>query len=340
MIRDLLNGVMEQKPVMAPMERKDQPGFIHFDFLSAPDDLVTDYVTTTLPPKKAFFQPSEPLFTFTMGDRPDLDLISDVTRFVLAGVHPCDLAGLEALDKAYSHPPPEARWAADRKLAVVIGLDCMPDEYCFCESMGSIQSRYGCDLFLTPIERGFLTEIHTEAGKDLTEMISVLPASEQDISHWRHWRSMKSSALTASLDEPVERLAQVLADSDLTAVWQDTADRCYGCGSCNITCPTCFCFDMHDELNLSLDSGLRRRTWDSCQLLEFSMVAGRHNFRADRQGRVRHRWKRKFMYLYQRLGIPYCVGCGRCSRACTADINIVDVTNSILTVARESAHHE
>lgn len=337
---ELLKEIMERKPVMGPTERKDQPGFVHFDFLRAPDEFVTDYVTTTLPPKKAFFQPSETLFTFTMEDPPELNLISDVTPFVLAGVHPCDLAGLEALDKAYSHPPPEARWAADRTLAVVIGVDCMPDEYCFCETMGSIQSRSGCDLFLTPIERGFLAEIHSEAGKDLTEMVAALPATEEDIEQAELWRSQKRSSLTAAFNEPVERLAKVLAENSLKSVWEETADRCYSCGSCNTTCPTCFCFDMHDEVNLSLDSGLRRRTWDSCQLLEFAMVAGRHNFRAERQSRVRHRWRRKFMYLYHRLGIPYCVGCGRCSRACTADINIVDVTNRIFTVARESADHE
>ncbi len=338
-LSELLRRIMEEKPVMGPMERKNQPGFVHFDFLRQAEDFVTDYTTTTIPPKKAFFQPSEVLFTFTLEDKPDPELISDVTPFVLAGVHPCDLAALAALGKAYAYPPAEARWAADRTLAVVIGMDCMPDEYCFCESMGSVDSREGCDLFLTPVDRGFLVEIHTEAGRELTEKVPVTAAEDTDLRNAEEWRDKKRASLQAALDEPVKRLAHVLETADLSRVWKETADRCYSCGSCNTTCPTCFCFDMHDELDLSLTSGLRRRSWDSCQLLEFAMVAGRHNFRGERQSRVRHRWHRKFLYLYHRIGIAYCTGCGRCSRACTADINIVDVTNRLLAVGREGESH-
>jgi sulfhydrogenase subunit beta (sulfur reductase) len=328
-----LDNILRNTPVMAPAQRKDQPGFTQFRYLEGAHEFVTDYVTTTLPPKKAFFQPSEVLFTFEAGDPPKLELVSDTTPFVLAGVHPCDLAGLRLLDKAYAHPPSEDRWGADRKLATVIGVDCIPDDYCFCHSMNNMEFREGADLFLTPIERGFLVEIISKAGEELLELAELSETLEKDLSDAKSFRDGKLEAMKAGLDEGVDRLADVLESVELAPIWEEVAHRCYSCGSCNTTCPTCFCFEMHDEFNLDLKSGLRRRTWDSCQLLEFSLVAGRHIFRDKRSARVKHRWKRKFLYLYKRLGSPYCVGCGRCSRACVADINIVDVTNSIFKAA-------
>jgi heterodisulfide reductase subunit C len=39
---------------------------------------------------------------------------------------------------------------------------------------------------------------------------------------------------------------------------------------------------------------------------------------------------RKFSYITDENGQPFCVGCGRCVRQCTAKINIVDVMNALL----------
>ena len=68
-------------------------------------------------------------------------------------------------------------------------------------------------------------------------------------------------------------------------------------------------------------------------VLEFARIAGGENMRAQRWQRVRHRWNRKFLYLFRQFGRPYCTGCGWCSRGCTADINIVDVTNRLIEAA-------
>ncbi len=336
---DLLATLSETLPVIGPRERQDQPGFHHFGPIRRPEDLALDYVTTTLPPKDCFFQPSEPIYTFTLSHPPQLKLISDVARFVLVGIHPCDLRGLHALDEAYATPPAEARWLADRKLATVIGMDCKPDEYCFCTSVNAWDSREACDLFLTPVDHGFLVEVYTASGQDLLANAELRDASQEDMDQAGQWRDDKKRAMQAKLCASVHEFADILEAGGLTPIWKETAERCYSCGSCNITCPACFCFDMHDEFDLSLKSGSRRRTWDSCQLLDFALVAGRHNFRGERWQRVRHRWHRKFLYLYKRSGHPYCTGCGRCSRACAADINIVDVSNRLIEQGRKESVH-
>jgi sulfhydrogenase subunit beta (sulfur reductase) len=328
-----LASLLENLPVMGPRQRPDQPGFYQFDWLQAPEEFVASYTTTTLPPKAAFFPPNEELFSFTLDHRPQLGTIHDKFAFVLAGVHPCDLAAIEALDQAYAHPPADVRWLVNRKRATVIGIDCLPDEYCFCTTMGTSAFRKTCDLFLTRIERGYLVEILSDAGKALLKHAETSSAGAKDLKDASQWREQKDNRITAAFDVSIGELAEILAKGGLTEVWRAVAERCYSCGSCNTTCPACFCFNLVDGFDANLTQGIRRRTWDSCQLPDFAVVAGGHNFRGDRWQRVKHRWHRKFLYLYRQFGRPFCTGCGRCSRACTADINIVDVTNQLIAAS-------
>jgi len=334
-LADLVSG----NTVMGPTERSDQPGFYRFDFVESPEALVREYTTTTLPPKKAFFPPTETIFTCRFSDEGPLNIepALDEEPFVLCGVHPCDLAAIEALDLAYGFPPAELRWKENRKRAAIIGMDCLPDSYCFCTSMGTEDSRAPCDLFFTPTANGLVAEVHSPMGERLLAAAPKRPSTGSDRKALRERMQEKRSRMGRPLTADAAQFADILEMGGLTAVWEQTAERCYSCGSCNTTCPTCFCFSMSDEMDLSLTAGRRRRRWDSCQLLDFARVAGGENFRAKRWQRVRHRWHRKFLYLYRRFGRPFCTGCGRCSRACTADINIVDVSNALIAHFQKAA---
>jgi ferredoxin len=87
-----------------------------------------------------------------------------------------------------------------------------------------------------------------------------------------------------------------------------------------MVCPTCYCFDAREEVELSLAEGKRVRVWDGCMLEDFAVVADGHNFRKDKSARFRHRIFRKGKTLPEKYGYFGCVGCGRCANACTADI--------------------
>jgi ferredoxin len=332
-LKHFLGFLMETLTVMGPKERPDQPGHHHFARLNDPDEFAADYTTTTIPPKAAFFPPNEKLFSFNLSRPPLFSLMRDTFPFVLAGVHPCDLAAIDALDQAYGYPPSDVRWEANRKRVFIIGIDCLPDEYCFCTTTDTAACRSAGDLFLTPIPRGYLVEVLTIPGQKFLEKAQVAGAQRQDRQAAEQWRRDKRERMTAAFDASIDQFARMLARGGLTDVWKAVAERCYSCGSCNTTCPTCFCFNMEDDFDAGLTQGVRRRTWDSCQLADFALVAGGHNFRGDRWQRVRHRWHRKFLYLYRQFGRPYCTGCGRCSRACTADINIVDVSNRLIAAS-------
>ena len=70
------------------------------------------------------------------------------------------------------------------------------------------------------------------------------------------------------------------------------------------------------------------------------MVAPHENFRPERWQRLRHRFYRKYAYLFTRYGRVYCCGCGRCVRQCLADIDPVEVLNDLLAEgAKEASIH-
>ena len=126
---------------------------------------------------------------------------------------------------------------------------------------------------------------------------------------------------------PQDRLNAVMAASYDNPIWEETARECVGCGTCNLVCPTCYCFNVEEEVDITVTGGKRERHWDGCMLREFSEVAGGEIFREPLAARQRHRVLRKFKYLSDDTGHPWCVGCGRCTAACTAGISIVSIVN-------------
>jgi ferredoxin len=179
------------------------------------------------------------------------------------------------------------------------------------------ETRYGV-FFGTEEGRGLV--LYERAGE---------PPKVDDERAFDEYAAAKGSAFPRMIPYDVDSLPELLDRSYDSLLWEATARRCYSCGSCNLSCPTCYCFNTYDELDLTLAGGDRRREWDGCHLREFALVAGNHNFRPKAASRLRHRIYRKAKWIKEREGIAGCVGCARCDRACTAKISSVEIYNQL-----------
>lgn len=172
----------------------------------------------------------------------------------------------------------------------------------------------------------------TEAGRKWlndADGRTVREPTVDDERRFERYLDRKHSAFPTRLTSRIERFPAILADSYDSLVWEATSQRCYSCGSCNLVCPTCYCFDIRDDADLSGRRGMRERTWDGCMLKDFALVAGGHNFRSKPVKRLRHRIYRKATWIEQRTGLAGCVGCARCEHACTAHISMVEILNQL-----------
>ena len=148
------------------------------------------------------------------------------------------------------------------------------------------------------------------------------------------WASNRKALNRHKLECDPAYLPKLLAHAEAYKhpVWEEKARTCFSCGSCNQVCPTCYCFNVQDDVNWDLATGQRCRAWDGCLLDGFTKVAPAHEFRKARADRFRHRLYRKAQYVPEKIGGQIaCVGCGRCISACLPDIaNPVSVYNRLI----------
>jgi formate hydrogenlyase subunit 6/NADH:ubiquinone oxidoreductase subunit I len=206
----------------------------------------------------------------------------------------------------------------------------------FFGSVGTEVEPRGHDAFLTKISGGYVYETRTAKGEALLKHGKFAPASAAQAAAAAKANTdvleQCPEALTHSSPEIAAKVRKAFGNE---AMWSEFAADCFSCGSCNTVCPTCYCFDVQDTWNVDQKSGQRTRYWDACLTEDFATISlgagGVENFREERSERFRHRFMRKAAYLNTKLGGPACVGCGRCSAACTADIaDPVRVINKIM----------
>ena len=325
----LVTSIMEEREVVGPVAKD---GKFVFDRIDDFSQLRLDYNITLLPPKKYFLPPEEPILEFRLGEVPRSEPVIEAKPRVILGVHPCDINANWLLDLAFSTDNLDTNYMEKRKKTVIVGLDCNEpcDEHSFCKSMGGPTVEGGYDLFLTDIGSAYLVEYGSPAGMELLAMHKgTREATEEDMSRFGAVQEAKRPKFTYRLEVPITDLPYLLAISYDNPLWEELGEKCLACGACTLVCPTCYCFNVADKLDLNLKDGQRLRLWDSCQLPEFATVAGGENFREARADRLRHRFFRKGKYLTEMFGKVGCVGCGRCVRSCLVHIDPVEVFNTL-----------
>lgn len=325
----MVQAIMADYQIVAPTAKG--PQFV-FEPIADPTQMRLDYNITILSPKTVLQPPQERLATIHLEGEPSVEPVIEARPTVIFGAHTCDLHAIRLLDRAFAADYPDAHYLERRQQSLIISLECLQpcDEHSFCKSMGTLTADEGYDLHLTDIGEVYTVHIGTEGGEALLERYArTRAAADGDVRRLNEVLGAKWPRFAHRLDFDAAELPAMLATAYDHPIWKELGERCLACGSCTNVCPTCYCFNVLDSIALTRTEASRVRRWDSCQLEEFARVASGENFREARAARQRHRFFRKGKYLYERLGLLGCVGCGRCIRTCLVHIDIVEVFNRI-----------
>lgn len=252
---------------------------------------------------------------------------------IVFGVKNCDLSSLAIFDYVFLHGVcPDPYYKEARAKTILVSSDCASHlDVCFCPAVGEQPfARSGFDINIAQTPEGYVLENGSERGGQLLR--SARQYLERAPAEWiesletqraRHYQELVDHGKTHGL-KPGTDFRAAIESSFESNLWKDFAADCVECGACNFICCTCHCFQLADGYAAD---GVPARTklWDACLYNGFAATAGGGNPRPLRAERLRNRFDKKFSFFPQVLGRYACDGCGRCTEACIADIDIRDV---------------
>lgn len=290
-----------------------------------------------IPPKKIFLPSKQTVFKYSLsegitegcGALTDAQFKKDIVIF---GISPCDITGVSVLERIFKDNYNDDLFLQLRNKTIIFGMNCLEPCYenCFCESMGSNDPKAGYDVMLTELSSKKLIAVpNSDNGKMILRKYPEIfsEVSEKEFAEYTGVLHQKKDNFKKII--LVEGLASQVEDSFESNVWDEFTNKCLFCGSCTFVCPTCYCYNIKDTVDVKLKEGERTRVWDSCYYPEFALVAGDHNFRETQAQRFRYRYLHKFVDLPRRYNFEGCVGCGRCVTYCPTQIDVREVLQKI-----------
>lgn len=254
-------------------------------------------------------------------------------KIAYIGARGCELAAIAVQDRVLrdgAHA--DADYRARRDGVFVLAVHCgAPAGTCFCVSMDTgPRARGGYDLGATEVvdgEHRFVIDVASEAGQAIVERVAWRAAEPGDVAAAEQVIAAAAGQMGRTM--PTAGLRDLLLGNLEHPRWQVVADRCLGCANCTMACPTCFCTNIDDTTDLSGETAIRSRRWDSCFTADFAYVHG-GSVRPSLRARYRQWLTHKLASWHDQFGTSGCVGCGRCITWCPVGI---DITEEVAAIA-------
>lgn len=329
-----LYRLLSANQVIGPIkkgERRDGRALYDFAEICDFEDLKLDYDQTIHSAKNYFLPYREEHCSFTF-DNNDFHKEVDYGSYhpvVLFGLHPCDINGLNKLDKVlFGSRYPNPFYGAKRANMFIVGHSCLPLPTCFCRSMGTDTVLHGCDLFLTELgDDHYFCEIYSARAFHILEQINCHDPDKNDHCQYVDSIAARNSLFQATVD--TSDLTKILDMEFESEVWREWGEKCLSCGTCAQVCPTCYCYGVEEKVDMDFSRAVKEKQLYSCNLHDFAQVAGGHNFRPESHTRLKYRYYHKHRGFVEAFEEPLCVGCGRCGEACLSNITVPEVIASI-----------
>ena len=305
------------------------PQYYDFQLLGPGQTPDLDFLNTRMSAKSLVYPQSEVMFDYSLDESQEdhhimKESAQDYSPRAVIGIRPCDVKGYLLVKRNFDTPDfKDPYWVRNFTATTLVGYGCdEPCSSCFCTSAGSGPfDEDGLDVLLVDAGDSLLAKMLSEKGKKLAAAAGwdkqAADGAEEQIDARRQAAEAKVNAAVET-----DRLAaQNSLDLYDAPFWEDVSFSCINCGTCTYVCPTCWCFDIQDEVRGK--KGKRLRIWDSCMYPLFTLHGSGHNPRGSKLQRVRQRFMHKLKYYVDKYeGGIQCSGCGRCVRLCPVNIDI------------------
>ena len=270
------------------------------DSLSIPKDY-----TLTFYPFREFLLPPREELLFWKENMGTEEILPTAEKIIFWGLRSCDIEAIKRLDIVFMEEIADPYYLSRREKIILCGLPCKEEcEFGFCKLMGTgPYPTDGFDILLEEEKDCWYLYPVSQKGRDLIKGFDFLQTGPE----------YKGPPPPLSVDKKIIASVEKAITSP---IWEEWGKRCLKCGGCTFVCPVCYCFYLEDK------HGVRRRGWDSCLYSSFSLMAQGVNPLNTKGKRLQHWYNHKFVYFFEKYGIPLCVGCGRCRKVCPGGLDI------------------